>query len=57
MFKLLFMGVLIYYAYRMLLPPTQLDDQHRNDSFDNKPKDNNTSSHQEDEYIDYEEVD
>ncbi len=47
------MGMLIYYAYRMFVPPTRLEDRHRDDRFES----NNTSSGQEDEYIDYEEVD
>ena len=47
------MGMLIYYAYRMFVPPTRLEDRHDND----RSEPNNTPSSQEDEYIDYEEVD
>jgi len=57
MFKLLFMGVLIYYAYRMFVPPTRLDGHYPDDRFDNRSENNNNTSSQEDEYIDYEEVD
>lgn len=53
MFKLLFIGFLIYYAYRLFMPTDRLEDHQHNDRFDS----NDTSSKDESDYIDYEEVD
>ena len=54
MFKLLFVGALIYYAYHFLISPPALDDHSEdNDSFIQHKK----SDPNDDEYVDYEEVD
>ncbi len=53
MFKLLFIGGLIYYAYRFLISPPELDDHYEEDGSlrHNKRPDN------EEDYVDYEEID
>ena len=53
MFKLLFIGGLLYYAYRFIISPPELDDQYGNNGSsgqNNKPDEN-------DDYVDYEELD
>lgn len=54
MFKLLFIGTLIYYAYRMFFSAPALDD--RSSDYDEPSRRTNNDHDDEGDYVDYEEI-
>lgn len=56
MFKLLILGTLFYFLYRLVLRPTLIEPGERKINIDKRAKKDNGNQYSEDDYIDYEEV-